>query len=531
MKDFNVLGLSEALMKVLPEIGFETPTQIQKEAIPVLCYDKKDFIGLAQTGTGKTAAFGLPLLDAIDAGLEHTQALVLAPTRELGQQINQQLEAFSKYLPHINTIAVYGGAPITEQIRKLKNRTNHIIVATPGRLFDLMKRKVIDLQNIRFVILDEADEMLNMGFKEEIDKILSFTPQDKYTWLFSATMPREIRNIVHLYMKDPAEIVINAQNKVNTNITHYFSVSKSSNKPEALRKILDYNTNIRGIIFCRTKIDTQQLATELANAGYPAEALHGDLSQKQRDHVMDRFKSNRLQLLIATDVAARGIDVDDLSHIIHFDIPDNSEYYTHRSGRTARAGKDGVSLALVTKSEVQKIKEFERKLKINFEKVPLPSVEDIQHQRIEQWIEHIRQVKVSPELDFLEEELYHGFADMDKAILIKKIASLELEKIKYQDRTLKEEKGKKKKEKSGKSKKSSNRHRFFINIGEIDDIDHEDLQMFISERTKIKKENIGSISLREKHSYFEVDKKEVKKVNAGFKGIKIEGRKLRVNSA
>ncbi|NNC94972.1 MAG: DEAD/DEAH box helicase, partial [Chitinophagales bacterium] len=324
-------------------MGFENPTEIQEAAIPFLVDGDDDLIGLAQTGTGKTAAFGLPLLNRIDYNNKDTQALILAPTRELGQQIAEQLQQFSKHLRKVKILPVYGGASISHQIKAIK-KGQHIIVATPGRLVDLIKRKVVNLNTVRFLILDEADEMLNMGFKEELDQILFETPAEKLTWLFAATMPKEIKKIVHKYMDDPVEVRVNQKNVVNKNIEHQFAVVKHSNKTEALTRFLDMDPDMRGVVFCRTKRDTQDLAEDLMSRGYKADAIHGDLNQPQRDRVMKRFKSHDLHVLVATDVAARGIDVNDLTHVFHFTLPDDHAYYTHRSGRTARAGKTGISI-------------------------------------------------------------------------------------------------------------------------------------------------------------------------------------------
>ena len=369
MKSFSELGLSKPLLQVLPELGFEKPSPIQEQSIPLLNEKPQDFIGLAQTGTGKTAAFGLPLLDWINTDERTTQALILAPTRELGQQIAGQLEIFAKYLPNIQIQSVYGGASIVVQMKDIKRRTPQIVIATPGRLLDLMRRKVLDLSTIRFVVLDEADEMLNMGFKEDLDDILSYTGDAKNTWLFSATMPKEIRNIVKSYMSKPVEVKVSTGNQLNENIEHQYAVVKSSDKFEGLKRVLDVEEEFRGIIFCRTRIKTQQLADDLNKSGYQSEALHGDLSQAQRDRVMKRFKNHTLQVLVATDVAARGIDVNDLTHVIHYALPDDPSYYTHRSGRTARAGKKGISLSILTNRDMRKLDGLEKALKLKIDKI------------------------------------------------------------------------------------------------------------------------------------------------------------------
>ncbi len=382
MITFSQLGLSDPILKVLSELGFEIPTDIQKEAIPILLEGSTDFIGMAQTGTGKTAAFGLPLLDIIDTSKKETQALILAPTRELVQQIGLQLESFGRLIPGLKMNTVYGGAPIQQQISSIKQKSPHIVIATPGRLMDLMDRRVIDVSTIQTLVLDEADEMLNMGFKEDIDKILKDTPESCTTWLFSATMPPEIRNIIKNYMVSPKEVKISRQNLVNENIAHHFYLVNRNDKTEALIRILDSEPDMLGIIFCRTKMETQQLADELTGRGYPVEAIHGDLNQNQRDRVMAKFKSHKVRLLTATDVAARGIDVKNLTHVIHHSLPDDAEYYTHRSGRTARGGEKGVSMTLATRGDLRKIDQLSKKLKVGINKAEIPSVSDISQQRL-----------------------------------------------------------------------------------------------------------------------------------------------------
>jgi ATP-dependent RNA helicase DeaD len=391
--------LSEKTLKALVDLGFETPSEIQQEAIPHLLENDGDIIALAQTGTGKTAAFGLPLIEKIDTDLDYTQALILAPTRELVQQILQQLNLYSKYHKKLNNLAVYGGASIMGQMKDLKSKPRHIIAATPGRLIDLVKRKKINLEDINYVILDEADEMLNMGFKEEIDEILKYANEEKETWLFSATMAKEIKKIVNAYMNDPHEIKINATNKVNVNITHQYITVKRSNKPEALMRFLDMNGDMRSVVFCKTRRDTQELAEQLLSKGYKADAIHGDLNQNQRDRVMGRFKDHQLELLIATDVAARGIDVDDLSHVIHFALPDDKAYYTHRAGRTARAGKKGISLVFVSGKEQYKVKNIEKMLGIDFQKIEIPSAEDIATIRMKKWSQKILDLDMGKGVD------------------------------------------------------------------------------------------------------------------------------------
>lgn len=429
LSTFKELGLSEEILKVLSELGFEKPTEIQQKAIPQLLDGFSDFIGIAQTGTGKTAAFGLPLLEQIDTTNHSTQALVLAPTRELGQQIAEQLHTFSKYQDKVNVLAVYGGAAISNQIQALR-KTQHVIIATPGRLIDLIKRRAVKLDNLEVLVLDEADEMLNMGFKDELDEILSYTPEEKLTWLFSATMPSFIKKIVDKYMDNPFEIRINVKEQVNTNIKHFYTAVRQSDKTEALTRFLDVHSDMRGIVFCRTRRDTQELAEELLKKNYRADAIHGDLSQAHRDRVMRRFKEHDLQVLIATDVAARGIDVSDITHVFHFTLPDDNSYYTHRSGRTARAGKKGTSIAFISPKETYKINRLAKQLDIIFEKVLIPSTAEIVDIRIENWCEQIINKKdsdkVSPELF---EKVQTLFADLSKEDLIKAIVESKLNSL------------------------------------------------------------------------------------------------------
>jgi ATP-dependent RNA helicase DeaD len=426
---FKHLGLSDQVLKAISELGFETPSEIQERAIPHLLKEDRDFIGLAQTGTGKTAAFGLPLLERIDTTLPYTQALILAPTRELGQQIAKQLVFFAKFMPKVNILPVYGGASISTQIRALK-KPQHIIIATPGRLIDLSKRKAVKLGDIKYLILDEADEMLNMGFQEEIDEILNYTPEEKLTWLFSATMPKEMVRIVNQYMDNPLEVKLNRKNVVNANIDHQFVLVKHSDKTAALTRFLDSDKSIRGVVFCRTRRDTQELADELLQRNYKADALHGDLSQRLRDRVMNRFRTNDIQILVATDVAARGIDVNDLTHVFHFALPDDLAYYTHRSGRTARAGKKGISLIFTSKRERSRIDYLSKRLGISFTKTLVPTSADIFQQRITNWaldiLEKKAKNKVSQEI---LEQVNLLFSNLSKEELTAKLLTAELERL------------------------------------------------------------------------------------------------------
>lgn len=429
MSTFEQLGLSKTILTSIKELGFEEPTKIQSEAIPKLLEGYRDFIGLAQTGTGKTAAFGLPLLELVEPTVQATQALILAPTRELGQQIAEQLALYAKHNPSLNILAVYGGAPITHQIKALRQNRQHIIIATPGRLIDLIKRKAVKLNDVGYLVLDEADEMLNMGFKEELDEILQFTPEDKVTWLFSATMPKEIKKMVHRYMVAPIEVKIDQKDKVNVNIDHQFTMVRASDKLEALTRFIDIEPEMRAVVFCRTRMDTQNLAEDLIKRRYQADAIHGDLSQSQRDRVMDRFKSKDLQLLIATDVAARGIDVNDLTHVFHYTLPDDTSWYTHRSGRTARAGKKGISMAFLQNRDLNRMERFARELGIRFNKVQIPTPDEVAYTRLDAWAKEVLVKKIKLIDKDLMSRMELMFGNLSKEELLAKMVKTELDKI------------------------------------------------------------------------------------------------------
>ncbi len=521
-------------------MGFENPTDIQLQTIPTLLSNPQDFIGLAQTGTGKTAAFGLPLIEMIDMQERHTQALVLAPTRELAQQIAQQLEAFSRYMGKLNVVCVFGGASISSQMSELR-RGAQIVVATPGRLIDLSKRGAIKLNQLEYVVLDEADEMLNMGFKDELDTILAQTPAEKYTWLFSATMPGEIKRIVKNYMHDPKEVRINTGQAVNENIEHQFAILKASDKVEALRRLLDFDPEMYGVVFCRTKRDTQSVAEDLVESGYAAEPIHGDLSQSQRDSVMKRFRSKTLQLLIATDVAARGIDVNNLTHVIHFALPDDAEYYTHRSGRTARAGKKGISLSLITKSEMRRVKFLENKLRITFQKALIPAPEEIAENRINHWAGKL----AAQDTANLDARAWTAamtlLQDYTKEELIAKMVSRQMERIAKNNSLtdlndtsrIREDSGKSGEQRRERSRKTpggmeAGMQRFFINVGRMDDMNKGALLRFVCDNTGLKGENIGRITLEDKHSYIDIQSSSAGKVQS-LNGTKMNGREIRVN--
>tara|TARA_B100000678_G_C18218534_1_gene506244 strand:+ start:147 stop:1856 length:1710 start_codon:yes stop_codon:yes gene_type:complete len=530
LNDFKALGLSHGVLTALESMGFEQPTPIQEQTIPILLADQSDFIGLAQTGTGKTAAFGLPLMELLEFDDRNTQALILAPTRELAQQIASQLDSFSQNLGKLKTVCVYGGASISTQISQLK-RGAQIIVATPGRLIDLAERKAVHLDQLRYLILDEADEMLNMGFKEALDQILSFTPEDKLTWLFSATMPAEIRRIVKSYMHDPKEVKVNVAQRVNENIDHQFVITKASEKPAVLKRFLDFDMDLYGVIFCRTKRDTQSLAEILVEAGYPAEPLHGDLSQAQRDAVMKRFRSGMLRVLVATDVAARGIDVNNLTHVIHYALPNDAEYYTHRSGRTARAGRTGISLSLITKADRRKISYLESKLGITFNKAHIPNMEEISANRIARWAESL----ASFEADFkLPKEAinqaYAHLADFSREELIEKLVGRELSHLKDEPVKIENQDFDESSDRGSRSRRDGDENmvRFFIGVGLMDQFNKGKLLRLICDHSKLTSKDIGRISLQRMHSYFDVEADSVAKADA-IKSLELDGRNVRVN--
>ena len=394
MTTFDAMGIDARLVKAVTALGYVNPTTIQEKAIPSLISGTKDFVGLAQTGTGKTAAFGLPLLHIIEVEKRYPQALIVCPTRELCMQIVNELESFKKFIPGMHVVAVYGGTSIGMQIRDLK-RGVQIIVATPGRLIDLIERKAINLEQIKYVVLDEADEMLNMGFQDDIEFILQNTPQRQSTWLFSATMPPEIKRVSKKYMKDPLEVTVGKVNTGNRNIDHQFYVTSAQHRYAALKRLIDFHPGIYGLIFTRTKADAQEISDRLTREGYDIDALHGDLTQQQRDKVMGEFRERTLQLLIATDVAARGIDVQGITHVINYELPDDLEVYTHRSGRTGRAGKTGVCMSIVHAREVGKLRQIERIIQAPFHKLEIPSGKDVCRKQFFHFMDKLLEADIS----------------------------------------------------------------------------------------------------------------------------------------
>ena len=530
MQSFETLGLSELIVQSVTKLGFETPTPVQEKAIPVLLRGNQDVVALAQTGTGKTAAFGLPLIQLIDEKETTTRALVLAPTRELCMQITSDFENFTRSVKRLNIVAVYGGASITDQIRKIK-RGAQIIVATPGRLMDLLERKVVNLSVIKYLVLDEADEMLNMGFKEDIDHILSHTTEDKNVWLFSATMPAEVRRIANTYMEKPVELTVGEKNQGNQNIVHQYMLVDDKDRYLALKRIVDYNLEIFGVVFCRTKVDTQRVAEHLIKDGYNADSLHGDLTQQQRDRVMRNFKSKALQLLVATDVAARGIDVSNITHVIHMNMPDEIEFYTHRAGRTARAGKTGVSIALISRREVQKIRQIEKMIKATFEKVPVPTGVEVCERRVLNIVHRLREVHLAEaEIAHFLPSVYDELKDLSKEEIIKRFTALEFNHF------LDYYRGAPDLNKTDKSERSERSHsdnnvsgdRLFINLGKMDGLDPGKLLGMICDRCNISRDKIGRIDLKGAYSFFEVDKNFTSVVKDHIHGFDYKGRVVRI---
>ncbi|WP_342646325.1 DEAD/DEAH box helicase [Mucilaginibacter sp. CSA2-8R] len=533
---FFELGIRHDIVNAITELGFENPTPIQEQSIPVLLTGSNDFVGLAQTGTGKTAAFGLPLLELLDFEENYPQALVLCPTRELCLQITNDLKNYSKNMNNVNVVAVYGGASISDQLRQIK-RGVQIVVATPGRMLDIINRKAIDFSQVQFVVLDEADEMLNMGFQEDIDSILSTTPEDKKTWLFSATMPSEVRRISKKYMTDPYELTMGAKNTGNANIEHEYYIVRARDKYAAFKRIVDFNPEIFGIVFCRTKIETQEIAESLIKDGYNADSLHGDLSQQQRDKVMKRYRERSLQLLIATDVAARGIDVNDVTHVINYSLPDEIENYTHRSGRTARAGKTGVSISIINGKEIGKIRQIEKVIGKRFNKAEIPTGFDVCEKQLFGLIHKVHNVEVDEQqIEQYIPRIMTEFADLSKEDLIKRFASIEFNSFLayYKDapdlnapedtRTASRDGG----ERFPRTGNRSDFTRLFINLGSVDGFTRGDLLGYFCNQTGIVGRTIGKIDIKGVYSFLEVANEDTDKAFASFKEAEFKGRQVRI---
>ena len=537
MKTFEELGVAEPIRKAIQEMGYEAPMPVQEEVIPYLLGEDNDVIALAQTGTGKTAAFGLPIIQKIDIDKVYPQALVLCPTRELCLQIADDLNDYSKYIEELKVLPVYGGSSIESQIKTLKKGV-HIVVATPGRLLDLMNRKTVDLQGVHNVILDEADEMLNMGFMDSINAILAEVPPTRNMLLFSATMPQEIARITKQYMKNPREIVIGNKNEGNKNIRDIYYMVKAQDKYLALKRIADYYPNIYGIIFCRTRKETQEIADKLIQDGYNADSLHGELSQAQRDYVMQKFRIKNLQLLVATDVAARGLDVDDLTHVINYGLPDEVESYTHRRGRTGRAGKTGISISICHVKEKGRIKQIERTINKKFEKGEIPSGDAICEKQLFNLVDQIEKVQVNEkEIASLMPSIFRKLDWLDKEDIIKRVVSLEFNRLidYYKDadeiQVVDEHSEKSGKKKGKKLQESGDGFiRFFINLGRSDNFYPNNLIELVNKNIP-GKIRIGQIDIFDNFSFFEVDANEAEIVLDELNGLKYRGGKISVEPA
>jgi len=549
---FEALGIEASLLEGIQALGFTQPTPIQEKAIPILLSGTKDFVGLAQTGTGKTAAFGLPLLQLVDVEMRHPQALVVCPTRELCMQITKDLANFSTHKKSVRSTAVYGGASIGEQIRELK-RGIHIVVATPGRLIDLIERKAINLENINYIVLDEADEMLNMGFREDIEFILGNTPNRNSIWLFSATMPNEVKQVSKRFMTTPAEITIGKMNAANVNIDHQYYVTSGVNRYQTVKRIIDFNPGIYGIIFTRTKADAQHITESLIREGYDIEALHGDLTQAQRDKVMARFREKSLQLLIATDVSARGIDVQGITHVINYELPDDPEVYTHRSGRTGRAGNSGVCISIVTQREAYRLRQIEKLINNRFHKLDIPSGKDVCRKQFFHFIDKLLKADISHgEYETYIPLLQEKFAAMSKEEILQRVAALEFDRFlqyyenaadlnarddRRAERTPLSRDGaagdrrSRDRDRSAAGSGSGNYKKLFINLGIKDGFYKASFLQFILDLSDLKKEVLGRIDMKDMNSWVEVDNSAAQQMIRAIDGKKFKGRKIRMNDA
>jgi len=525
MNKFEQLGLNEAILSAVADMGFETPSEVQEKTIPILLEKDIDMVALAQTGTGKTAAFGFPLIQKINAKSRTTQGLILSPTRELCLQITNELKNYSTHIPGMNVVAIYGGASITDQARNIKKGAQ-IIVATPGRMKDMIGRRMLDISKIEYCILDEADEMLNMGFYEDITEILSHTPDDKSTWLFSATMPKEVSTIARKFMHEPVEITVGSRNTGAQNVSHEYYVVGARDRYQALKRLADANPSIFSVVFCRTKRDTQKVAENLIDDGYSAAALHGDLSQNQRDLVMKSFRNRQIQMLVATDVAARGIDVEDITHVINYQLPDEIEIYTHRSGRTGRAGKTGISMVLVTKSDLRKISAIERIINKKFAKKDIPNGMEICEIQLFHLANNIKDTEIDHEIDKYLPAITEVLEGVDKEELIKKVFSVEFTRFfNYY--------------KNSKDLNVSGGHhddkgsggdtvRYFLNIGSRDDFTWMTLKDFLRDALQLGKDDVYKVDVKNNFSFFNTDLKHKEVVLKAFEEYILDGRKVSV---
>lgn len=528
MTTFHDLGLNEALLQAVEDMGFEHPSEVQEKAIPILLEKETDIVSLAQTGTGKTAAFGFPMLQKIDIKSRTTQGLILSPTRELCLQITQELKNYSKHMKGLNVVAIYGGASITDQAKAVKKGAQ-ILVATPGRMQDMIRRKLVNVSKIEYCVLDEADEMLNMGFFEDITEILSHTPDDKSTWLFSATMPKEVSVIAKKFMYDPEEITVGSRNAGTKNVSHeYYKVTGRDRYP-ALRRLADAHPDIFSVIFCRTKRDTQNVAEKLIEDGYSAGALHGDLSQNQRDMVMKSFRNKQIQMLVATDVAARGIDVDNVTHVINYQLPDEIETYTHRSGRTGRAGNQGVSMIIVTQSESRKIRSIEKIIQAKIELKKIPTGIEICETQLYSLAQKIKNTEVNEEIFNYLPKVEAELNELTKEELIQRLVSVEFARFHNYYKKAKDLNSKFEENSSeGVKHNKKDTTRYFINVGERDNYNWAKLKDFLKETLEIGKEDVFHVDVMESFSFFNTHNSFREKVLEKFTDFQLDGRYINV---
>jgi len=535
---FKDLGLGENILKAIGDMGYETPTPVQAKAIPQILTSKQDLVALAQTGTGKTAAFSLPILEQIDLDIKKPQVLILSPTRELGIQIAKNIEEFTKYLPNVKSVAVYGGTSIDGQIRQIK-RGVQIVVGTPGRTLDLIRRKRLDFSGIRFLVLDEADEMLSMGFTEDLNSILKDTPAEKQTLLFSATMPPAIQRIAKKYMNDYQEITVGSKNTGAKNVEHHYYLIRSRDRYKALKRIVDSNPNVYGIIFCRTRQETKDVADSLSEEGYSSDAIHGDVSQAQREYVMKRFRNKQIQILVATDVAARGVDVNDLTHVINYNLPDDPEIYVHRSGRTGRAGKAGTSIVIISSKEQFKLKQVQRMVGKTFTKQTIPSGRQICEMQLFNMIDKLQEVEVQEEViaDFMP-KIYDKLKDLSQEDLIKQFVSLEFNRfLKYYENASDlnvVERGRDNRDSRDRDNGRSNRvpfARFHINVGKKHGATPKDIIGLVNQANRKDRVAIGQIEIMKSFSFFEVDQDFAEMMPKRFERLEFNGVELAVEAS
>ncbi len=533
MTKFEALGLEKPLLDAIADLGFETPSEVQEKSIPILLEDDIDLVALAQTGTGKTAAFGFPLIQKIESERRTTQGLILSPTRELCLQITNELQLYSKYVKGLNVVAIYGGASITDQARQIKKGAQ-IVVATPGRMKDMIGRGIVDISKIDYCILDEADEMLNMGFYEDIKDILSNTPKEKSTWLFSATMPREVSVIAKKFMHHPKEITVGTKNSGVDTVKHEYYVVGGRDRYPALKRLADANPGIFSLVFCRTKRDTQKVAEKLIEDGYNAGALHGDLSQNQRDLVMNAFRKKQIQMLVATDVAARGIDVDDITHVINYQLPDEIETYTHRSGRTGRAGKSGISMVIITRSELRKIHAIEKKIKQEFETKKIPTGMEICEIQLYHLASSIKNTRVNPDIADYLPAINDVLEGVDREELVKKIVSVEFTRFfNYYNRakdlnTSDKPAGPERRSNDGFETSKNGSVRYFINVGEKDNYDWMSLKDFLKDTLDVGQDDIYKVDVKDSFSFFNTDAGHKDLILQTFTDFKVDGRFVNV---